>query len=152
MLDLALAPYNALVQKTCAGDLEGGADPDGCFRAECAVRAWAPGTFEVRDTTVDVTCTDAEGSPRDTAFRVYFGQEAFTSQGSWEGGFRYGWLNFDLPPGESGCLEGDALPEQVRRMAGEAERHAEEPCAVHPDRATGVDPLGMDQADRLTPQ
>jgi hypothetical protein len=47
--------------------------------------------------------------PRDTAFRVYFGQEAFTSQGSWEGGFRYGWLNFDLLPGESGCLEGEDL-------------------------------------------
>jgi hypothetical protein len=109
MLDPALAPYNALVQKTCVGDLEGGAEPDGCFRAECTVRSWAPGTFDVRDTTVDVTCAGADGNPRDTAFRVYFGQEAFTSQGSWEGGFRYGWLNFDLAPGDTGCLEGDDL-------------------------------------------
>jgi hypothetical protein len=110
MLEATFAPYNAIVQKTCAGDLEGGAAPGGCFRAECGVRAWSPGTFEERDTTVEVTCADAEGNPRDTAFRVYFGQEAFTSQGSWEGGFRYGWLSFDLPAGESGCLEGDELP------------------------------------------
>lgn len=110
MLDVALSPYNAVVQKTCEGDLEGGARADGCFRTECAVRTWNPGTFEERDTTVRVTCTDAGGSPRDTAFHVYFGQEAFTSQGSWEGGFRYGWANFALAPGESGCLEGDALP------------------------------------------
>jgi hypothetical protein len=109
MLDEAFAPYNVIVQKTCAGDLEGGAEPDGCFRAECAAHAWSPGTFERRDTSVDVRCTDAAGNLRDTAFRVFFGQEAFTSQGSWEGGFRYGWLNFDLPPGESGCLEGDDL-------------------------------------------
>lgn len=110
MLDVAFAPYNAVVQKTCEGDAEGGAAPGGCFRAECAVRSWSPGTFEERDTTLRVTCVDAEGAPRDTAFYAYFGQEAFTSQGSWEGGFRYGWLNFGLPAGESGCLEGDELP------------------------------------------
>jgi hypothetical protein len=109
MLDAALAPYNVIVQKTCAGDLDGGAEPNGCFRSECVVRAFHPGTFEQRDTVVSVTCSDSEGSPRDTAFRVFFGQEAFTSQGSWEGGFRYGWLDFELPPGESGCLEGDDL-------------------------------------------
>jgi hypothetical protein len=109
MLDEALAPYNAIVQKTCAGDVDGGADPDGCFRTECAVRAWSPGTFEERDTTVEISCADAEGNPRDTAFRVYFGQEAFTSQGGWEGGFRFGWLSFELPAGESGCLEGAEL-------------------------------------------
>jgi hypothetical protein len=109
MLDAALAPYNVIVQKTCALDLDGGAEPNGCFRTECRVRAWSPGTFEQRDTIVSVTCSDAEGNPRDTAFRVFFGQEAFTSQGSWEGGFRYGWLDFDYPPGETGCLEGDEL-------------------------------------------
>jgi hypothetical protein len=110
MLDETYAPYNAIVQKTCAGDLDGGAEPGGCFRAECIVRSVSPGTFEQRDTSVEVSCADAQGEPRDTAFLVYFGQEAFTSQGSWEGGFRYGWVSFDFPAGESGCLEGADLP------------------------------------------
>jgi hypothetical protein len=109
MLDPAHAPYSVSVQKSCRGDLEGGAEPGGCFRAVCAVRSWTPGSFEHRDTTVDVTCTTEDGSPRDTAFRVFFGESAFTSQGSWEGGMRYGWLSYDFPSDAGACHEGSEL-------------------------------------------
>jgi hypothetical protein len=109
MLDSAFAPYSVIVQKTCAGDLEQGAEPGGCFGAVCSVRGWTPGSFEERDTSVDVRCVAADGSPRDTAFRVFFGQEGFTSQGSWEGGFRYAWLSYDNASDEPVCLEGDEL-------------------------------------------
>ncbi len=38
-----------------------------------------------------------------------------------------------------------AVAEEVRRVAGEAERHAQKPGAEHGDRPARVDPLGVDQ-------
>jgi hypothetical protein len=45
-----------------------------------------------------------------------------------------------------------AVAEEVRRMAGEAERHAQKPGAVHGDRAARMDPLGMDEPHVLAPE
>jgi hypothetical protein len=109
LLDSALAPYSVIVQKTCAGDWEGAAEPEGCFGAVCSVLGSSPGDFEQRDTSVDVACMTGDGAPRDTSFRVFFGQDGFTSQGSWEGGFRYGWLTYDVESDELDCREGDEL-------------------------------------------
>ena len=44
-LEPALSPYNVLVQKTCSGDEDGGAEPGGCYRAVCTPEAWTPGDF-----------------------------------------------------------------------------------------------------------
>jgi hypothetical protein len=103
-LDPVLAPYNVLVQKTCSGDTSGGSDASGCFRAECVPYAWTPGDFERWDTMVDVRCYGADGSPRDTGFRVLVGSEGHTSQRSWDGGYRFGWLDWNADPSAPGCL------------------------------------------------
>jgi hypothetical protein len=102
-LDPAFSPYNVLVQKTCSGDENGGADSRGCYRAVCRPEAWTPGNFTIYDTTVQVRCSAADGTPRDTGFRVWFGDEGFTSQGGWEGGMRYGWTNFTSEISAPGC-------------------------------------------------
>jgi len=98
-----LSPYNVIVQKTCSDDEAGGADVSGCYRAVCSPEAWTPGDFATYDTSVEVRCYGADGVPRDTGFRVFFGDEGFTSQGSWEGGMRYGWTNFTSEISEPGC-------------------------------------------------
>ena len=99
----ALSPYNVLVQKTCSGDEHGGVELGGCYRAVCTIEAWTPGDFTTYDTTVEVRCTSADGAPRDTGFRVWFGDEGFTSQRGWQGGMRYGWTNFTSESSTPGC-------------------------------------------------
>jgi hypothetical protein len=102
-LNPLLAPYNVVVQKTCAGDGTGGDADDGCYRTVCVPSSWTPGDFETWDTSVNVRCFDASGAPRDTGFRVFFGDEGHNSQGSWEGGLHYAWANWSLDPSEPGC-------------------------------------------------
>jgi hypothetical protein len=102
-LDPVHAPYNVLVQKTCSGDANDGADARGCFRAVCVPYRSTPGNFETWDTTVDVRCYAQDGSPRDTAFRVYFGSEGHTSQRGWDGGYRFAWLDWNADPSADGC-------------------------------------------------
>jgi hypothetical protein len=102
-LEPTLTPYNVIVQRTCVGDTAGGAEPDGCFRAVCAPSAWTPGDFETRDTSIDVRCFSPDGTPRDTGFRVFFGDEGFNSQGNSDGGNRYGWVDWSIAPDAEGC-------------------------------------------------
>jgi len=107
-LEPLLSPYNVVVQKTCLDDATGGAEPDGCYRTVCAPVSWTPGDFTTWDTTIDVRCVAADGSPRDTSFRVFFGDEAYNSQGDYLGGVHHGWANWPFPPSETGC---HVLPE-----------------------------------------
>jgi len=109
-LEPMLSPYNVLVQKTCKGDATGGADPDGCFRTVCAPVSWTPGDFTTWDTTVNVRCTGADGSPRDTGFRVFFGDEGFNSQAREEGGYHHGWANWSIEASETGCHTPPEIP------------------------------------------
>lgn len=102
-LEPTLSPYNVVVQKTCIDDEEGGAESAGCFRAVCGASAWTPGDFTTYDTTIDVSCRAADGTPRDTGFRVLFGDQGFTSQAGWEGGFRFAWANWTSDPATPGC-------------------------------------------------
>lgn len=102
-LEPTLSPYNVVVQKTCSGDEDGGDELGGCYRAVCAASSWTPGDFTTYDTTIDVSCHAADGTPRDTGFRVLFGDIGFTSQRSWEGGFRFAWVNW-TDPAMPGCL------------------------------------------------
>lgn len=104
-LEPAVAPHNVIVQKTCIDDVANGAAPDGCFRAVCVPYGWTPGDFETPDTVIDVRCVDSEGSPRDTGFRVWFGDWGWNSQGSWDGGYRYGWVDWELSTEENACFE-----------------------------------------------
>jgi hypothetical protein len=103
-LDPVHAPYSVIVQKTCDSDTAGGADTDGCFRAVCVPSEWTPGDFTTWDTTITVRCSAQSGSPRDTGFRVFFGGESHTSQGSWDGGYRYGWANWNTDASMTGCF------------------------------------------------
>jgi hypothetical protein len=102
-LDPVLAPYNVLVQKTCADDASDGAGERGCFRAVCVPESWTPGDFENWDTTVNVRCFGQDGAPRDTGFRVFFGSEGHTSQRNFDGGYRFGWLDWLTDPSAAGC-------------------------------------------------
>ncbi len=108
-LEPTLSPYNVIVQKTCSGDEDGGADADGCYRAVCSASSWTPGDFTTYDTTIEVSCRAADGTPRDTGFRVLFGDQGFTSQSSWEGGFRFAWAHWN-EPSMPGCLATPDLP------------------------------------------
>jgi hypothetical protein len=102
-LDPVHAPYNVLVQKTCVDDTSDGSGARGCFRAVCVPESWTPGDFETWDTTVNVRCYGQDGAPRDTGFRVFFGSEGHTSQRSFDGGYRFGWLDWQADPKEVGC-------------------------------------------------
>jgi len=104
-LEPTLSPYSVLVQKTCTNDTAGGAEDDGCFRAVCVPSTWTPGDFETWDTTIEVRCFAADGSARDTGFRVSFGDEGFIEQGNWDGGYRYGWTDWSIAPDAEGCHE-----------------------------------------------
>lgn len=104
-LDPVHAPYNVLVQKTCIDDTSDGAGARGCFRAVCVPASWVPGDFENWDTTVSVRCYGQDGAPRDTGFRVFFGSEGHTSQRSFDGGYRFGWLDWQADPSATGCRE-----------------------------------------------
>jgi hypothetical protein len=106
----ALSPYNVIVQKTCSDDTEGGAEPGGCYRAVCNPESWTPGDFTTYDTSVEVRCYGADGAPRDTGFRVWFGDDGFTSQRGWEGPMRFGWTNFTSEPSEPACGTFPDLP------------------------------------------
>jgi hypothetical protein len=50
-----------------------------------------------------VRCVDASGAPRDTGFRVFFGDEGHNSHGTYEGGIHYGWANFSVEASATGC-------------------------------------------------
>jgi hypothetical protein len=115
-LDPVHAPYNVLVQKTCAGDTTGGASAEGCFRAVCVPESWTPGDFTTWDTSVNVRCFAQDGTPRDTGFRVFFGSEGHTSQRAFDGGYRFGWIDWDADPSTAGCPE---PPEVVGRSEHE---------------------------------
>jgi hypothetical protein len=102
-LEPMLSPYNVVVQKTCSGDEDGGADIGGCYRAVCAASSWTPGDFTTVDTTIDVSCRAADGTPRDTGFRVLVSDEGFTSQHGWAGSFRFAWANWTSDIAAAGC-------------------------------------------------
>ena len=146
-LEPVLAPYNVLVQKTCAGDEEAGSEPGGCYRAVCVLEAWTAGDFEIYDTTVDVRCYGADGSPRDTGFRVFFGDEGFTSQGGWEGGMRYGWTNFTSEMSASGC---QTYPELLGNSEHETPETLFPGLAVEVCR-TGLGAYDVNFAEQITP-
>jgi hypothetical protein len=106
----ALSPYNVLVQKTCSDDTNGGAEQAGCYRAVCNPESWTPGDFTTYDTSVEVRCFSADGAPRDTGFRVWFGDDGFTSQRGWNGPMRFAWTNLTSDVAADACRSSPELP------------------------------------------